>query len=77
MDAPLIIITGAAGMIGSCVVRHLNLLGFTNLLLVDDLEKTDKWKNLVGKKFVNLISKHHLFSWLVGRENDVGAIIRE
>ncbi len=71
----LIVITGAAGMIGSCVVRHLNDLGHFNLLLVDDLEKGDKWKNLVGKKYADLISKHQLFSWLEGRENEVDAFI--
>ena len=35
---PTIIVTGAAGMIGSGVVRHLNDLGHTQLLLVDDLK---------------------------------------
>lgn len=62
-------------MIGSGVVRHLNDTGCTNLLLVDDLKRTDKWKNLVGKQFVNLISKHKLFEWLAGREKDIEAII--
>jgi len=71
----IIIVTGAAGMIGSGVVRHLNDLGKTNLLLVDDLKRTEKWKNLVGKKFVNLISKHKLFDYLRGREDLVEAII--
>lgn len=70
-----IIVTGAAGMIGSGVVRHLNDIGKTNLILVDDLKKTEKWKNLVGKQFVDILSKHKLFDWLVGRENEVEAII--
>jgi ADP-L-glycero-D-manno-heptose 6-epimerase len=75
MKQPLIIITGAAGMIGSCTVRHLNDQGVTDLLLVDDLKQTDKWKNLLGKQFVDLISKHRLFDWLQGREAQVDAII--
>lgn len=62
-------------MIGSGVVRHLNDLGFADLILVDDLKQSDKWKNLVGKKFVDLISRHKLFEWLMGRESDVDAII--
>ena len=70
-----IIITGAAGMIGSCVVRHLNDLGYTKLLLVDDLKHGDKWKNLVGKQFSNLISKHALFDWLKQNKSQVDAII--
>jgi ADP-L-glycero-D-manno-heptose 6-epimerase len=72
---PLIVITGAAGMIGSGVVRHLNDLGLSNLLLVDDLKTGSKWKNLIGKEFCDLISKHQLFSWLEGKEKQVDAIL--
>jgi len=75
MDRKLIVITGAAGFIGSGVVRHLNDKGFSNLLLVDDVKKSEKWKNLVQKKFADFISKHQLFSWLEGRESEIGAFI--
>ncbi len=74
-DDQLIIITGGAGFIGSCVVRHLNNQGLTNIIIVDDLGKTEKWKNLVGKQFVDIIGKHQLFSWLEGRESLVEAFI--
>lgn len=70
-----IIVTGAGGFIGSCAVRHLNELGHERLILVDDIKKTVKWKNLLGKRFVQLISKHALFDWLKGREKEVKAII--
>src|SRR5690242_10863002 len=72
---PYIIVTGAAGMIGSGVVRHLNDLGKRDLILVDDLKQSEKWKNLVGKKFSDLISRHKLFEWLQRREDEVEAII--
>jgi ADP-L-glycero-D-manno-heptose 6-epimerase len=72
---PFTIITGAAGMIGSGVVRHLNDLNRTDLILVDDLGKDERWKNLVGKRFADLISRHKIFEWLQGRESEVGAII--
>jgi ADP-L-glycero-D-manno-heptose 6-epimerase len=75
MKQPVIIVTGAAGMIGSCIVRHLNDLGISDLLLVDDLKQTEKWKNLLGKQFLDLISKHRLFEWLQGRIDEVDAII--
>lgn len=75
MKEKVIIVTGAAGFIGSAVVRHLNNLGYTNLLLVDDIEITDKWKNLLGKKFTDFISKHHLFSWLEERRAEVGGVV--
>lgn len=74
-DDKLIVITGACGFVGSCVVRYLNDKGYNNLLLVDDLRSGDKWKNLVGKRFHELISKEHLFEWLQGRESEIEAFI--
>lgn len=71
----IIVVTGAAGMIGSGVVRCLNDRGHTNLILVDDLKQGDKWKNLVGKQFVDLISKHKIFEWLPEREGEIDAIV--
>ena len=70
-----IVITGAAGLIGSCCVRYLNDLGFTKLILVDDIKKTNKWKNLLNKKYVAFISKYQLFDWLKGREKEIEAFI--
>lgn len=70
-----IVITGAAGFIGSGVVRHLNDKGINRLILVDDFGKSEKWKNLVGKQFVDIISKWQLFTWLEGRERSIKAFI--
>ena len=70
-----IIVTGAAGFIGSGTVRHLNDRGLNNLVLVDDIKKTEKWKNLLHKKYLNIISRYHLFDWLAGREQEIAAII--
>jgi len=74
-DDQLIVITGAAGFIGSCCVKYLNEKGFNNLLLVDDIKKTEKWKNLVNKKCVDFISRNELFQWLQGKERDIEAFI--
>lgn len=74
-QGPMIVITGAAGLIGSGVVRHLNDLGHDRLLLVDDLKQGEKWKNLVGKEFVDLISKERFLDWLKGRESEVDAVV--
>ena len=44
----MIVVTGSAGFIASYLVDHLNALGLTNLVLVDDFTKIDKeenWKN--------------------------------
>lgn len=46
-----IIVTGGAGFIGSAIVQRLNQLGETDILIVDRLDKTDKWKNLAPLRF--------------------------
>lgn len=75
LNTETIVVTGAAGFIGSCLIRHLNDLGFDNLVLVDDLETSNKWKNLLRKKFNLFISKRTLFHWLQNKENEIKAII--
>lgn len=70
-----IVITGAAGMIGSGIVRHLNDSGYTDLTLVDDLKRSEKWKNLIGKRFLNLISRHSLMHYLKDHSSEIDAII--
>ncbi|MAX66578.1 MAG: ADP-glyceromanno-heptose 6-epimerase [Halobacteriovoraceae bacterium] len=49
------IVTGAAGFIGSCIVKKLNDQGIENILIVDRLEKDQKWLNLRGLKFQEYI----------------------
>jgi ADP-L-glycero-D-manno-heptose 6-epimerase len=51
-----IIITGAAGFIGRNLVAELNRRGHDNLLLVDQLGTDEKWANLVGLRFDDVIS---------------------
>ncbi|NUQ23769.1 MAG: ADP-glyceromanno-heptose 6-epimerase [Saprospiraceae bacterium] len=48
----MIIITGAAGFIGSCLVQKLNEEEHLNLLLVDDFSREDRQRNLLGKKYI-------------------------
>jgi len=74
-DDQLIVITGAAGFIGSNVVRYLNDQGYSNLLLVDDFKCTQKWKNLRGKRFSDFISRYELMDFLQGREREIEAFI--
>jgi len=52
----LIIITGAAGFIGRNTIAELNRQGHENLLLVDQLGTDEKWANLVGLRFDDVIS---------------------
>jgi len=53
----MIIVTGAAGFIGSNIVRGLNRRGITNILAVDDLTDGDKFVNLVGAQISDYMHK--------------------
>jgi len=53
----MIIVTGAAGFIGSNIVRGLNRRGITNILAVDDLTDGDKFVNLVGAQIADYLHK--------------------
>ena len=59
-----IIVTGAAGFIGSCLVRHLNDRGYTDLILVDDFSRSDKNRNLEGKQYTRRLERDQLETWL-------------
>lgn len=70
-----ILITGAAGLIGSGMVRYLNDLGFENLVLVDHLGKDDKWKNLVNKKYEDIVHPTQIRTYLNEQGKDVFGIV--
>lgn len=53
----MIILTGAAGFIGSVVLWRLNQEGYRDILLVDNLGSSAKWKNLVGREFRDYLHK--------------------
>jgi ADP-L-glycero-D-manno-heptose 6-epimerase len=59
-----IVITGAAGFIGSCLAGFLNEKGYHNLLLVDDFSRVDKAPNLVGKNYTAKVERAVFFDWL-------------
>lgn len=65
----MIIITGAAGFIGSCLVQKLNEEGFYDLVLVDDFSNENKDKNFEGKRYSNQVNRDVFAEWL--RENHV------
>ncbi|NHA04450.1 ADP-glyceromanno-heptose 6-epimerase [Mucilaginibacter sp. HC2] len=59
-----IIITGAAGFIGSCMARHLNYSGFNNLIIVDDFSVPGKEYNWQSIHYTHCIERDKLFDWL-------------
>ena len=60
----MIIITGANGFIGSCLVSKLNQEGFNDLVLVDAWNIPAKENNLRHKKFTACIERENFFKWL-------------
>jgi ADP-L-glycero-D-manno-heptose 6-epimerase len=60
----MIIVTGAAGFIGSAFVGKLNSEGVRDILVVDNLASTSKWKNLVKKSFREYLHKDQFLSML-------------
>jgi len=63
----MIIVTGAAGFIGSCLVGKLNKEGYKDIVAVDDFSRSDKIKNLADKIYKTKIHRDVFPGWL--REN--------
>ncbi len=59
----MLIITGAAGFIGSCLVSHFNQKGIFDLILVDKFGREDKDKNLAQKSFAQKIDRAVFLDW--------------
>ena len=53
----MLIVTGGAGFIGSCIVRSLNNIGRNDIIIVDDIGETEKWLNLRNKRYITYIHK--------------------
>lgn len=70
-----IIVTGAAGFIGSCMVEFLNEKGLTNLILVDDFGPEVKRKNWESKKFESIVERQSLITWLNTHQPELSVII--
>lgn len=70
----MIIVTGGAGFIGSCMVRTLNDHGKEDIVIVDNISSTDKWMNMRNKKYIKYVHKSDFLKELPTYEN-VEAII--
>jgi ADP-L-glycero-D-manno-heptose 6-epimerase len=51
------IVTGGAGFIGSAVIWKLNAMGCDDIVVVDNLASSDKWKNLVNRRYAEYIHR--------------------
>jgi ADP-L-glycero-D-manno-heptose 6-epimerase len=72
----MIIVTGAAGFIGSILAQDISRKGKQNLLLVDKFTKPAKWKNLVGMNFTDIMDRDIFLNQLEGGKiKDVELVI--
>lgn len=60
----MIVVTGAAGFIGSCLVRKLNDEGHRNLIVVDEFSRADKNRNLLNKSYIARVWREDFPAWL-------------
>ncbi len=59
----MIVLTGAAGFIGSVILQKLNENAIYDIVLVDDFSKKEKENNFVNKKFAKKINRNDFFDW--------------
>lgn len=70
----MIVVTGAAGFIGSCLVSRLNSDGYEDLMLVDDFGDVSKWGNLDDQKYEDRIDREFFESWFVEHTSNVSVV---
>lgn len=70
----IIVVTGAAGFIGSCLTGFLNTKGYNRLILVDDFSKVEKTPNLEGKQYQQKVEREEFFNWLAENKPEIGFI---
>jgi ADP-L-glycero-D-manno-heptose 6-epimerase len=74
-----IVVTGAAGFIGSNIVKALNARGETRILAVDDLTQGDKFRNLVDCDIADYVDKDEFLARLADGDfdDDIAAVLHQ
>src|ERR1700733_3346747 len=73
-SAGRVVVTGAAGLIGSALVRHLNLAGVDDVIAVDRLGTSEKWRHLVPLRFADYLDAEEFFARIAGGPGAFGEI---
>ena len=71
----MIVVTGAAGFIGSVLTGRLNDAGLDKLIVVDDFSNAAKNKNLENKKFIHPIERDDFFQWFDENYDEVSFVL--
>ena len=58
------IVTGGAGFIGSAMIWKLNSMGVDDILVVDNLGTSEKWKNLVNRRYRDYVHRDLFFEMM-------------
>ena len=73
-----VVVTGAAGMIGSNIVHGLNAIGIDDVIAVDDLSDGTKYRNLLGAKLADYFDKDDFYARFArGEFGRVDAVLHE
>ena len=67
----MIVITGAAGFIGSSLLSKLNIKGYNDIVIVDDFSNSVKNKNLDNKSFIKKIDRNLFFEWFKTNHKEI------
>jgi ADP-L-glycero-D-manno-heptose 6-epimerase len=70
----MIVVTGAAGFIGSCLISKLNTEGHSNLVLVDDFSRPEQAGNYCNKQFLQKIERKDFLEWFEQNAKSVNFI---
>jgi len=71
----MIVITGAAGFIGSCLLRHLNQKTSKDLIIVDQFDRTDKNQNLANSNYLKKIDRTDFINWFQKNTTDIELVL--
>ncbi len=71
----MIVVTGAAGFIGSCMIAKLNSEFFNDIIAVDDFSNKNKQRNLDGKRIRETVNRTEFFEWLDENQTETEFII--
>lgn len=71
----MIVVTGAAGFIGSVVAKYLNDQGREDLILVDDFSKDKKKPNYINLEYKSLIDRDLYFDWFEKNNKEIDFVV--